>query len=147
MQSEHNQHSARRNARTVRRWILAGIGAVCLGAVSPANAGDTSLLKDLERERAALLGVLLDPDRTAVQREEYVRAAAPRLADMERIVLRDDQLVGDSSPVVRRAFMDYELTFLVHASAERERSMLELWLARLGLSSDAVMSAKPGRRP
>ena len=66
---------------------------------------------------------------------------------MERIVLRDDLLVGDSSPVVRRAFMDYELTFLVHASAEQKRSMLDLWLGKLGLTSNAVLTARLGRRP
>ena len=147
MQSARDNDHGHGRMWKLRSLILAGIGAVWLGVAGPAVSGDTSLLEDLERERAALLQVLLDPDRTAAERDDYTRAATPRLADMERIVLRDDLLVGNSSPIVRRAFMDYELTFLVHASAEQKRSMLELWLAKLGLTSNAVMTAGPGRRP
>ena len=129
-------------------WMaVVGVWAVMLGAGAPAMAGDVVLLKDLERERAALLGALLDPDRTAEERERYVRATARRLADMERILLRDDALLGDTSPLVRRAFADYDLTFLAHAAAEQDRSMLDLWLDKIGLDTDVVMNARPGRRP
>ena len=76
-----------------------------------------------------------------------MRAAARRLADMERIVLCDDGLVGNTGPVVRRAFASYDLTFLAHAAAEQDRSMLDLWLEQVGLTTDAVMNAKSGRRP
>ena len=35
------------------------------------------------------------------------------------MVLRDDKLTGRNTPQVRRAFANYDLTFLVHASAEK----------------------------
>ena len=55
--------------------------------------------------------------------------------------------LGNTGPVVRRAFASYDLTFLTHAAAEQERSMLDLWLEQVGLTTDAVMNAKSGRRP
>ena len=147
MEAERDLGGRRDDARRMRRWALAGVWAASLVFGGPALAGDASLLEDLERERAALLGVLLDPERTPAERERYVRAAAGRLADMERIVPRDDGLLGNTGPVVRRAFKDYDLTFLVHASAEQGRIMLDLWLEKVGLTTDAVMKARPGRRP
>ena len=143
MQSKHETDGTSGPARRWRRWALAGVSAAMLLTGGPTIAGDAALLKDLERERAALL----DPERTAAERERYVRAAARRLADMERIVLRDDGLVGNTGPVVRRAFASYDLTFLAHAAAEQDRSMLDLWLEQVGLTTDAVMNALPGRRP
>ena len=147
MQSKQETDGTSGPARRWRRWALAGLSAAMLLTGGPAMAGDAALLKDLERERAALLDALLDPERTAAERERYVRAAARRLADMERIVLRDDGLVGNTGPVVRRAFASYDLTFLAHAAAEQDRSMLDLWLEQVGLTTDAVMNAKSGRRP
>ena len=146
MQSKHEVGGTSGLARRLRRWAVAGVWAVTLVTGGPAMAGDAALLKDLERERAALLGVLLDPERTAAERERYVRAAARRLADMERIVLRDDDLLGNTGSVVRRAFASYDLTFLAHAAAEQDRSMLDWWLEQVGLTTDAVMNAAPGRR-
>ena len=149
MRAKHElegRHCGARRIR-VRRQVLAAVWTTLLLFGGLAFASDASLLEDLERERAALLGALLDSERTPAERERYVRAATRRLADMERIVLRDDRLLGDTAPVVRRAFRDYDLTFLVHASAEQERSMLDLWMEKVGLTSDAVMNARPGRRP
>ena len=147
MQSKRDIDGNSRLTRRWRRWTLASVSAVMLLTGGPTMAGDAALLKDLERERAALLHVLLDPERTAAERERYVRAAALRLADMERIVLRDDGLVGNTGPVVRRAFASYDLTFLAHAAAEQDRSMLDLWLEQVGLTTEIVMNARPGRRP
>ena len=147
MRIESKRDSSRRLVQRLFRIVAAGAWAAMFSAGSPAMADDIVLLKDLERERAALLAALLDPERTAQERERYVRANGRRLADMERILLRDDALIGNTSPVVRRAFADYDLTFLTHAAAEQDRSMLDLWLDKVGLSTDVVMNARPGRRP
>ena len=131
--------------RRFRALVIAWV--VALSATGdPALAGGVELLEGLERERAALIAVLLDPERTAADRERYERATKRRLADMERIVLRDDGLLGKSGPMVRRAFARYELTFLAHAAAERGRTILDLWLEQVGLTTDAVLNAQPGRR-
>ena len=78
MQSKQETDGTSGPARRWRRWALAGLSAAMLLTGGPAIAGDAALLKDLERERAALLDALLDPERTAAERERYVRAAARR---------------------------------------------------------------------
>ena len=56
------------------------------------------------------------------------------------------RLLGRNTPTVRRAFENYDLTFLVHAGAERRLALIDLWLQEIGLSTDAVMAARLGRR-
>ena len=94
MQSKQETDGTSGPARRWRRWALAGLSAAMLLTGGPAIAGDAALLKDLERERAALLDALLDPERTVVERERYVRAAARRLADMERMARTPEREVG-----------------------------------------------------
>ena len=65
MQSKQETDGTSGPARRWRRWALAGLSAAMLLTGGPAIAGDAALLKDLERERAALLDALLDPERTA----------------------------------------------------------------------------------
>ena len=50
------------------------------------------------------------------------------VVDLERMVLRDKSLPGKSTPVVRKAFENYDLTFLVHASVENDRALKDQWL-------------------
>ena len=121
--------------------------ALCLAFATPGFGADVALVEDLERERADVLRVQLDPERSAAQRAEHLRVTLPRLAQLERMVVRDDALLGAREPVVQRAFEDYDLTFLAHAAAEQNRTLLDLWLERVGLTTEAVMGAVPGRRP
>ena len=57
------------------------------------------------------------------------------------MVLRDDKLTGRNTPVVRQAFANYDLTFLVHAGAEKNRALLVIWLEQVGVTTNAVMVA------
>ncbi len=109
----------------------------------PAQAGT---LENLERERAIFIDSLLDPETTPNQRLAQVRISKRRLVDLERMVLRDKSLAGRNTPVVRRAFENYDLTFLVHASAENNVSAIDAWLAEVGITTQGLMSAKIGRR-
>ena len=72
--------------------------------------------------------------------------ARARLVDLERMVLRDDSLQGKSTPAVRNAFENYDLSFLAHASVEQNRSMVDHWLEQVGVSTNSLMSARLGRR-
>ena len=60
--------------------------------------------------------------------------------------MRDDSLVGRNTPKVRRAFNNYDLTFLVHAAAEKDMGIVDVWLAELGITTRNLMSARMGRR-
>ena len=90
-------------------WVLCG------AALGPAQA-DT--LENMERERAILLDALLSPGLTVAEREGRITISKTRLIDLERMVLRDKSLMGRNTPTVRAAFENYDLTFLVHATAE-----------------------------
>jgi hypothetical protein len=120
--------------------------AALLAATSLAAPVQADTLANMERERALLIETMLDGGMTPAERHVRLESGQRRLLDLERMVLRDDKLTGRNTPQVRRAFANYDLTFLVHASAEKNRTMADTWLAQLGLSTQSVMSAKRGRR-
>ncbi len=119
------------------------IGLAAGSATGPAQAGT---LENLERERAIFIDTLLDPDATPAERFDKVRISRHRLVDLERMVLRDTSLKGRNTPTVRRAFDNYDLTFLVHASTEKNVSAIDTWLGEVGITTQSLMSAKMGRR-
>ncbi len=125
--------------------ILAGLAAAILatGLAAPASAGT---LENMERERAIMIETMLSGDIDNAQRQGRMEIARTRLVDLERMVLRDKSLVGKNQPLVRAAFDNYDLTFLVHASVEKNRSVADHWLSEIGLSTQAVMNARSGRR-
>ena len=134
-----------RNASHVRQTLIAiGITvAIFAAAVGGAAAGT---LENMERERAILLETILSGDMNAAERESRIQVAKTRLVDLERMVLRDKKLIGRNTPAVRAAFDNYDLTFLVHASTEKSRSIADHWLGEVGVSTTALMNARMGRR-
>lgn len=111
--------------------------------VRPAAAGS---LENLERERALLIETMLSGDLASNERQKRIDLARSRLIDLERLVLRDKKLAGRNTPHVQAAFENYDLTFLLHASVEKNRTILDHWLAHIGVSTQAVMNAQTGRR-
>ena len=109
----------------------------------PAQAGT---LENLERERAIFIDSLLDPDASPTERQDKITISKRRLVDLERMVLRDKSLTGRNTPTVRRAFENYDLTFLVHASTEKNVSAIDAWLGEIGITTQSLMSAEMGRR-
>ena len=127
-----------------RKYLVAAVVAAALvGTVNAANAGS---LENLERERAMMMQALLSADLSAKDRQKKVALSRNRLIDLERMVMRDKKLVGRNTPAVRAAFASYDLTFLVHASIERDRALLDHWLAQVGVSTQSLMNAQVGRR-
>lgn len=123
--------------------IAAAVLATAAGLALDAHAG---ALENLERERAILLHSLLSAEFTPEKRQNTVTISRNRLIDLERMVLRDKSLIGKNTPAVREAFDNYDLTFLVHASVERNRAMLDHWLDQIGVSSKSLMNTRVGRR-
>ena len=116
-------------------------------AQSATNSSTKDLsLQNLERERAALIQDLLSPSLDVEQRQVQLIKRQRQLTDMERMVMRDERLLSSSSDLVRNAFAQYDLTFLVHAGAEQKRSAGEHWLATMNISNDAVLGARVGFR-
>lgn len=121
----------------------AGFAVLTMALSTPLQAGT---VENLERERALVIGHFLDPALSPQDRQGAVSKAKSRLHDLERMVLRDDSLKGRNTPTVRRAFANYDLTFLVHASAEKNLGLFDSWLTELGIDTDSLMTARPGRR-
>ncbi len=111
-----------------------------------ANSALAGSLENLEHERALTVEIILDGALAAGERQARLEAQQRRLIDLERLVLRDDALRGRDTAAVRQAFANYDLTFLAHAAAERDQSIVHLWLEQLGLTSGAVMAASIRRR-
>jgi hypothetical protein len=111
-----------------------------------AGIASADSLENLERERAILIEALLNPELSPAERQQRIEAEKRRLVDLERMVLRDDALKGKNTPVVRKAFSNYDLTFLVHASTEKKLSLMDNWLEQVGVSTQTLMAARKGMR-
>ncbi len=118
-------------------WFLVAV------VVNPANAGT---LENLERERAIVIEIMLDAELTVEERYGRLATAKPRLVDLERMVLRDEKLTGRNTPTVRRAFANYDLTFMASAAAEHNLTIIDNWLSQLGFSTQSLMATEIGRR-
>jgi hypothetical protein len=129
--------------KLTRQFILAAALVLAAGLSVQAHAGT---LENMERERAILLDSLLTAELTPEKRQAKIEMSRNRLIDLERMVLRDKSLIGKSTPAVRAAYERYDLTFLVHASVEKNRALLDHWLHQIGVSTESLMNARIGRR-
>lgn len=125
--------------------------ALVLTVINTASAAtlprtDTLSLQNLERERAALVQDLLSPALDLQQRQQKLTKRQRQLTDMERMVMRDERLLASNSALVKNAFKQYDLTFLVHAGAEKKRSASQQWLASVNVTNSAVLATKVGFR-
>jgi len=129
-----------------RNITIPAISAAVWFAASALSGAAAGTLENLERERAILLQTVLTTDLTPEQRQAKLSVSRNRLIDMERMVLRDKSLIGKASPAVSAAFDNYDLTFIVHASSERDRTLVDHWLEQIGVSTQTLMNARLGRR-
>jgi hypothetical protein len=111
-----------------------------------AGVAHAGTIENLERERSMVIDIFLDPDLEPGDRQARITDAMPRMVDLERMVLRDDSLKGRNTPTVRKAFNNYDLTFIMHASSEKGRTPLDVWLDQVGISTDSLMAARIGQR-
>ena len=125
--------------------LITAAACAVLVAVSAASA-TAGTLENLERERAIALSDLISNDLSPIERQDRLSNAKPRLVDLERMVMRDPSLKGKNTPDVRRAFSNYDMTFLMHASVEKDRTVVDHWLEQMGVTTSSLMSASVGRR-
>ena len=131
------------NTSVCKTLIAPAAIALVLAAAGAAHAGS---LENMERERAIMIETMLSGDIDNTQRQGRLEIVRTRLIDLERMVLRDDKLTGRNTPVVRRAFENYDLTFLASAAAEFNVAIIDNWLAQLGLTTQSLMATEVGRR-
>lgn len=126
---------------TLPAIALAAFTATALTAAAQAGS-----IENLERERSILVENLLNPEMSAEERQSKLVVSKRRLVDLERIALRDKSLVGRNTPAVKRAFANYDLTFLVHAAVEKNRSLADHWLEQVGITQQDILNAEDRRR-
>lgn len=107
---------------------------------------DVLSLSNLERERAALINDLLNPALDFDKRITLINKRQRQLSDMERMVIRDERLLHSNKHIVKNAFDHYDLTFLVHAGAENNKSATIQWLEQVKFDSSSVLNASAGYR-
>jgi hypothetical protein len=132
-----------------RLSIITGVLSMLLLSAFTASAqSDDSLfsLKNLERERASLLATMSDPSLSTQQRQKKQGSIYRRMADIERMVLRDDRIANSDTFLVQKAFANYDLTFLVHASAEHKVQPITQWLNTLNINASSIQQSTSGYR-
>ena len=109
-------------------------------------AAEAGTLENLERERAQTVQYFLDGQMEPNERLARIEVSKRRLIDLERMVLRDKSLRGKTTPIVRRAFLNYDVTFMAHSATEKNITMVDNWLDQFEVNTDTLMSAKIGKR-
>ncbi len=123
--------------------VLLGV-SFSLGALAAST--EVRSLENMERERAALLAIILDSSLTPVQREQRIVNSSRQLVNLERMVMRDNRLLGSGTPIVRKAFSHYDTSFLIHTSIEQRRHVIDHWFKQFSLHRDAVLNSHSGKR-
>lgn len=126
--------------------LLALSAGLLLVSTFTVNANALFTLENLERERAALLENLSSGEIALSQREQKNRVIVRRLTDIERMVLRDDRIAASNSVAAKKAFENYDLTFLVHARSESQKSMMAHWLYQMDITNAKVKQSRMGTR-
>jgi hypothetical protein len=62
------------------------------------------------------------------------------------MVLRDDRIAESQSVMAKKAFENYELTFMVHAGSESQKTMTAHWLTQLNITEQSINQARIGAR-
>ena len=129
-----------------KRFKFCVLATVMTITSADVTADELQTLRNLERERAQVIDTLLDPDLVSEQRRARIDGKTRRLVDLERMVIRDPKLEGHTHNMVKRAFADFDLTFLAHASVEQNAPIAGHWFAKVGLGNKALMRAQRGIR-
>jgi hypothetical protein len=122
-----------------KAFLITLASLATLGMTATAQAGS---IENMERERALVIGQILDPAMSSQMRWERMGYSKRRMADLERIALNDKTLQDSRKPSVLRAFREYELSFLVHAATESQRPITVHWLETMGLTTSDLMNAR-----
>ncbi len=129
----------------LKRSLKTLLVSSCIVAAFSA-AAEAGTLENLERERAQTVAYFLDSQLEPSERLARIEVSKRRLIDMERMVLRDKSLRGKTTPIVRRAFLNYDVTFMAHSATEKNLTMVDNWLDQFSVSTDTLMAAKIGKR-
>ena len=110
-----------------------------LNFLNPALA---TSIENMERTRAALISVMLDANMNADKKQNKLKSFKLRLLDSERIVINDKKIIQNPDRYTIRAFEEYELSFLVHASIENNLNISDHWFNQMGLTTSNLENTR-----
>ena len=110
-----------------------------LNFLNPALA---TSIENMERTRAALISVMLDANMNADKKQNKLKSFKLRLLDSERIVINDKKIIQNPDRYTIRAFEEYELSFLVHASIENNIGISDHWFNQMGLTTSNLENTR-----
>ena len=110
---------------------------------SQANANS---IETLERERAKTLNLILDKSISIGERKKRLEISKMRLLDLERMTINDKNINKNPNHRTIKAFENFDLTFLVHSSLEKEKPISVTWLEKIGFTTENLMSTRVTRK-
>ena len=110
---------------------------------SQANANS---IDSLERERAKTLNLILDKSISIGERKKRLEISKMRLLDLERMTINDKNINKNPNHRTIKAFENFDLTFLVHSSLEKDKPISLIWFEKIGLTTENLMSTRVTRK-
>ena len=110
-----------------------------LNFLNPALA---TSIENMERTRAALISVMLDANMNVDKKQNKLKSFKLRLLDSERIVINDKKIIQNPNRYTIRAFEEFELSFLVHASIENNLDISDHWFNQMGLTTSNLENTR-----
>ena len=115
--------------------------SLTIGSYANANSIDT-----LERERAKALNLVLDKNVSIGDRKKNLEKSKMKLLDIERMTINSKDINKNPDYQTIKAFENFDLTFLVHTSLEKGKSLSITWLEKIGLTTENLMNTRITRK-
>ena len=115
--------------------------SLTIGSYANANSIDT-----LERERAKALNLVLDKNISIGDRKKNLQKSKMRLLVIERMTINSKDINKNPNHQTIKAFENFDLTFLVHTSLEKGKSLSITWLEEIGLTTENLMNTRITRK-
>ena len=117
--------------------------SLTIGSYANANANS---IDTLERERAKALNLVLDKNISIGDRKKNLQKSKMRLLDIERMTINSKDINKNPNYQTIKAFENFDLTFLVHTSLEKGKSLSITWLEKIGLTTENLMNTRITRK-
>jgi hypothetical protein len=99
------------------------------------NPAFASSIENMERTRASFIKVMLDSNLNLEKKELELKNLKLKLLDKERIVINDKKIIQNPSRYTIKAFEEFELSFLVHASIDNNIDVPSHWFNEIGMTT------------
>ena len=125
------------------KFILNSTVVLIIALSSSANANS---IDALERERANTVNLILDKTISIAERKSRLEKSKMKLLDLERMIINNKNINKNPSYQTIKAFENFELTFLVHSSIEKDKPLAITWFEKIGLTTENLTNTRITRK-